>query len=55
MIRQKMVSKSRAVTPRTKPSKNITKRKSPKPARANDEARERVVLTIHPEPEDSTS
>jgi hypothetical protein len=59
MIRPKIETKSRAVTPRTKQSKSIVKRKAvsvatPPPARA-DEERELVVLAVHPEPEDAAS
>jgi len=60
MIRPKIETKSRAVTPRTKQSKSIVKRKAvvavatPKAACA-DEERERVVLAVHPEPEDAAS
>lgn len=59
MIRPKIETKSRAVTPRTKQSKSIVKRKAvavaPPKAACADEERERVVLAVHPEPEDAAS
>jgi hypothetical protein len=52
MIRQKMISKTRVSTPRTKPSKSVTKRKAtvnvPKPAEPRDEAKDASVVGVTP-------
>lgn len=52
MIRPKIVTKSRAVTPRTKQSKSIVKRKaplsSPKPVEPRDEVKDSSVVGVTP-------